>query len=284
MIAELKHTLRRLRGQTIGWSIGLALYSLMMVSFFSTLQDLSPTIEQLYESYPPELMAFFGDAFELSTPAGYVDTYFFSFMSLIIGIFAVGVGSGLLVGDEEKGILDLVLAHPIGRSALFWARGLAKVIVLSVVLLVSWLSWLLPAGAAGFEATAVELLLPFLPLWAVLVFFSSLAVLLSLVLPSARAAGLVAAALLVANWLLMGLSNLNENLQAFVEYTPLFYYQGGDAMGGLNWSWFLGLLAFALLFTLLAWWLFQRRDIRVGGERSWTLWRPWKRRMNHYEL
>jgi hypothetical protein len=26
-----------------------------------------------------------------------------------------------------------------------------------------------------------------------------------------------------------------------------------------------------LLLSALAWWLFQRRDIRVGGERSWSL-------------
>jgi len=32
-----------------------------------------------------------------------------------------------------------------------------------------------------------------------------------------------------------------------------------------------GLLGATLLLTLLAWVLFQRRDIRVGGERSWTL-------------
>ena len=34
MFAEFKHTLRRLRGQIIGWSIGLALYGLIRVSIF----------------------------------------------------------------------------------------------------------------------------------------------------------------------------------------------------------------------------------------------------------
>jgi len=27
----------------------------------------------------------------------------------------------------------------------------------------------------------------------------------------------------------------------------------------------------SLIFTLLAWWRFQRRDIRVGGEGGWNL-------------
>ena len=35
MLAEFKHTLRRMRGQIIGWSIGIGLYGLLMVSFYS---------------------------------------------------------------------------------------------------------------------------------------------------------------------------------------------------------------------------------------------------------
>ena len=30
LLTEFKHTLRRLRGQILGWGIGLALYGLMM--------------------------------------------------------------------------------------------------------------------------------------------------------------------------------------------------------------------------------------------------------------
>ena len=43
----------------------------------------------------------------------------------------------------------------------------------------------------------------------------------------------------------------------------------GDAIDGLNGSWFAGLLAAAGLFAGLAWWCFERRDIRVVGEGGW---------------
>jgi hypothetical protein len=68
------------------------------------------------------------------------------------------------------------------------------------------------------------------------------------------------------------LANINQDLKPIVKFTPLFcYYQGGDAVTGLNWGWLGGLLAVSMLFALLAWLLFGRRDIRVGGERSWHL-------------
>lgn len=270
MLAELKHTLRRMRGQIIGWGIGIGLYGLLMVSLFDSIQGIEG-FEEMIASYPPELLGFFGDMMGITTPKGYLDIYYFTYMNVIIGIFTVGAGASLLVGDEEKGILDLVMAHPLSRTALFWGRSLGLFVVTAVILLVGWLSWIIPARGSGMDLTWLEFLRPFVPLFAVLLLFGSSALLLSLLLPSARSAGMFAGGLLVGNFLLVGLSNTNDTLKEIVEYTPFHYYQGGAAIDGLNWEWLAGLLAATLIFVLLAWWRFQRRDIRVGGEGGWRL-------------
>jgi len=279
MFAEFKHTLRRLRGQSIGWAIGLALYSLLMVSLFDSIVQIEG-FEEMLASYPPELMAFFGgsDMLALTSPKGYIDLYFFNYMAVIVGIFTVGAGAGLLVGQEEKGILDLVMAHPVSRTALFWGRVLGFAIATAAVLLVSWLSWVLPAQGTSMDLTWIEFLRPFAPLFVQLLLFGTLALLLSLVLPSVRMAGMLTGGILVGNYLLLGLSNINEDLKAFIEYTPLYYYQAGKAVDGLNWEWLGGLLAVSAVLALLAWWRFRQRDIRVGGEGSWRLPAlPWSR-------
>jgi ABC-2 type transport system permease protein len=277
MWAELKHTLGRMRGQIIGWSIGVALYGVMMALLYPTVTGIED-LTQLYASFPEEMMAFFGDLMAINTPRGYLDTYFFAYMQLIIGILAIGGGAGLLVGDEERGILDLVLAHPVSRTALFWGRLLGLAVALLVVLLVGWLSWAIPAGSVGLELGWIELLLPFLPLFAVLMLFAALALLLSMLLPAGRSAGMLAGALLVGNFLLAGLSKISEDLEPVMDLTPLRYYQGGQAVEGLNWGWLAGLFAAALLLSAGAWLLFRRRDIRVGGERSWQMPRLLPRR------
>jgi len=270
MLAEFKHTLRRLRGQMIGWSIGLVLYSLMMVSIYSDIAQID--MDALLEYYPEDMMAFFGDAITaLNTPAGYLETYFFNYMTVIIGIFAVGSCARLLVGDEERGILDLVMAYPLSRSALFWGRLSGFVAALGIILLVSWLSWVIPSGSSGLDLTWIELLRPFVPLMVQLLLFAFLALLLSMLLPAARSAGWVTGALLVANYLMVGLANINEDLEAVVEYTPLHYYQGGQAVDGVNWEWQAVLFGIAVVFAGLAWWRFLRRDVRVGGEGGWRL-------------
>ena len=270
MLAELKHTLGRMRGQMIGWGIGLALYGLLLIWFYDSIVGME-NFQQFLQNYPEEMTAFFKSMTELNTPKGYLDTYYFGYMTLFIGILAISAGAGLLVGDEEKGILDLVLAHPVSRTALFCGRLLGLVAILAIVLAVSWLSWVIPSGGAGPKLTWIEFLRPFLPLFAVLLLFGTLALLLSMLLPSGRIAGMISGALLVADFLLLGLANSNQDLKSIVKFTPLYYYQGGDAVTGLNWGWLGGLLAVSALFALLAWLLFRRRDIRVGGERSWRL-------------
>jgi len=270
MFAEFKHTMRRLRGQMIGWGIGLALYGLMMVSMFDSIAGMEG-LEEMIASYPPEIMAFFGDMVAITTPKGYFDIYYSTYMTVIVGIFAIGVAAGLVVGDEEKGILDLVMAHPVSRAALFAGRLLAFVAATVVILLVGWLSWVLPSGSSGMDLTWIEFLRPFLPLFAELLLFGTLALLLSMILPSVRFANMITGGLLIGNFLLLGLAGTNESLQAVVEYSPLNFYQGGDAISGLNWGWLAGLLAVSAVLALLAWQRFQRRDIRVGGEGGWRL-------------
>ena len=238
MLAELKHCLSRRRGQIIGWAIGVALYGLLMASLFDSIVGIEG-FEEMMAAYPEDIAAFFGGLTAITTPKGYLDIYYFNYMPIIIGIFAVSMGAGLLVGDEEKGTLDLVMSHPISRTSLFWGRVLGSVAVMVLILLVGWLSWVLPAQSTSIDLTWIELLRPFAPMLAQLLLFGALALLLSLVLPSVRAAGMLTGGLLVGNYLLVGLSNLNQDLKAFIEYTPLYYYQGGKrwmAWTGRGWA------------------------------------------------
>lgn len=270
MVTEIKHTLRRMRGSMIGWGIGLFLYGLLMASFYSSMESMEDLVV-LLESYPQEMLAFFPSIFEIMTPAGYMDTYYFAYMTLIIGIFAVSAGGNLLVADEEKGILDLLLAYPVKRTGFFWGRLVGFIIATIVILVISWLGWLIPAGSSGLGLNALELLKPFLPLFVILILFGVAALLFSMLLPSARSAAGLAGALLVMNFLLIGLSNINPDLQPIYELTPLYFYQGGRAVSGLDWVNLLGLTAVTIVLALLAGWRFQQREIRVGGEGGWKL-------------
>ena len=74
---------------------------------------------------------------------------------------------------------------------------------------------------------------------------------------------------LVASYFITSLANVITELEPIAQLSPLTYYQGGEALDGLNLTWVIGLVLPALVFAVLAWWRFERRDIRVGGEGGW---------------
>jgi ABC-2 type transport system permease protein len=113
--------------------------------------------------------------------------------------------------------------------------------------------------------------LPFLPLLAQGVIYGSVALLLSQLMPSGRLAAACAGLLMVASYFLTSMSGLNESLAAVAQFLPYDYFQGGDALEGLDFVSLFGLLAASAALTALAWWRFERRDIRVAGEGGWRL-------------
>ncbi len=223
MLAEFKHTMRRLRGQIIGWGIGLGLYGAMIASFYPSVTGMGD-LAQFIESYPAEMKAFFKGMTAINTPGGYLDTYFFSMMPLIVGIMAVIVGAGLLAGDEEKGILELAMAHPVSRTQVFLGRALGFAAATAAVLAISWLSWLPLSQSSGLGLGWLEFLRPYLPLFAELMLFGMLALLAGLLLPASAVGAMLAGALLAGNFLVLGLAGLNTELEPFIRYTPLYYY------------------------------------------------------------
>jgi len=271
MITVFRYTLRRFRGQILGWGIALALLGVLLISIYDSFAGEQEQLAELTEIYPAEISAFFGDLSTFATPEGWVSIEFFSYMPLILGIFGVLMGSGLLASDEENGTLDLVLAHPVSRTALFFGRLLAFVTATVAILAISWLGFIVSMTWSSIDIGWSQMALPFLSVLAILLLFGTLALLLSMLLPSRRMAAMMAGLLLVAGFFITGLAKINEDLEPVAKFSPLNYYQTQDAFQGLNGAWLAGLLGSAVVFAALAWWRFLRRDIRVGGEGGWRL-------------
>jgi len=181
-------------------------------------------------------------------------------LPVIIGIFALIVGSGLFASDEESGGLDLIVAHPVSRTGLFWGRFLAFVGATVGILVLGWMGFSVLLGRSSLDVSWGQMALPFLPLLAQTLIYGTLAVLFSMLLSARRLAATAAGMVMVASYFLSSMASLNEDLALIARFLPYHYFQGGDAMSGLNMTWFLGLLALSALLALLAWWRFQRRE------------------------
>jgi ABC-2 type transport system permease protein len=243
-----------------------------MTSFYDSIANQKEQFEQLIQAYPKEIWAFFGGVVDFLSPEGFISVELYSYLPLVLGIFAVLAGSGLLVADEEKGFLDLLGAHPVSRTGLFFGRLLSFVAVALGILALVWLGMMVGVQWSTYMNFGWgQMWLPNLSVLASVLLFGTLSLFLSMVLPSRRLAASVGGLLLVASFFINGMAELNADVAKIADYLPMKYYQGGQAISGLNMEWFGGLMIAAVVFALLAWWRFERRDIRVGGEGGWGL-------------
>lgn len=270
-----RYTLSWFRGQILGWGLGIASLGLLIVAFFKVFGERQGDFMKMIESYPPEFLAFFGtDASGLLTPGGYLGMYGFSFLPIIIGFFAVLAGSSLIAGDEERGRLDLVIAHPVGRTAFFFGRVLAFVGATVAILLLGWLGFSVLLGSSSLEVTWGEMALPFVSLLGQALIYGTLGLLLSQFLPARNFATILSSLVMVVGYVLSSMASLNESLESAAKLFPYTYFQGSDAFTDFNLTWLFALLGVSMLMTLIAWWRFVRRDIRLSGEGSFRLQIP----------
>ena len=92
-----RHGLRRSRGQILGWGLALAVLGAWIISLYPTILSMWEQYRELLKSYPPEMLAFFGGVTDLTDPVAYLDFVFFSYMPIVVGIYAWGK-LGILLG------------------------------------------------------------------------------------------------------------------------------------------------------------------------------------------
>lgn len=273
MWTTLRYALAQLRGQILGWGLSLAGFGLMIVAFYDNFAaGQGQAMLDMIKAYPPEFLAFFGsNPANIVSPEGFLGMYAFSMLPPIFGIFAILVGSGLLAIDEERGRLDLILAHPVSRADIFWGRTIAFVAATLAICALGWLGFSLLLGRSALGLTWGQMALPFVPFAAQMIAYGALALVLSMLLPARSAAAAVAGLIMVGSYLLSSLARLEAGLQTAARLLPYEHYQGAAAIAGLDGVALLGLLMASALMALLAWWRFERRDVRVVGEGEWRL-------------
>ena len=272
-----RYTFIQMRGQIIGWGLGIALLGLLIVPFYDVFGGQQGQIQQLIENYPEEFLAFFGgDAASAVTPEGYLKMYAFSMLPIILGIFSVLAGSGLIVNDEERGRLDLIVTHPVGRTPLFFGRFLGLFSAALSIILIGWVGFGALLGQSSLGMNWGEIAIPFISLLVQIIIYAALAVLLSMLLPNRNLAAMGTGVVLVISYFVSSMVSLDERLEMAANFLPHHYYQVVLSFQELNLNWLFALLGISLGMVLIAWWLFTRRDIRLAGEGSWQLPKPFQ--------
>lgn len=258
-------TLFERRRSVLLWSIGLASMVFVMIAFFPTIKAKGTEFDRLLADYPPALLAIVGWTKEqtIASPAGYLQGELFSMMiPILLLVAAIGAGAATVAGEEERGTLELVVAHPVTRTRLVLEKVAAVVAVdllfgavLAITVIAGGPLFGLDIGVANVIAASLLAAL-------VAALFSVFA--LAVGAGTGRrslAVGLCAAGG-AALYLLNSLAPLVDSLRPWRRLSPFYYYAASEPLRhGLHPAHAVILAGASLAGAALAVWLFNRRDL-----------------------
>jgi ABC-2 type transport system permease protein len=263
LLALILHTSRSQARSVVIWGVALGLLSLITVSFFPSLEDQGQQLNELMESYPPELRDLFGmgEGTDLSTIEGFLASQVFSFMApLALAFFPILASAGAIAGAEERGTIDVLLGNPVPRWQLvvgnFVATAISTVGIVAILGLFTWVPAVLLDVDLSLEKTAEATL----NLWPLCMFFGGLAMLCSALFHRRALAIAIPGFVLVATYFINALGDTVEDLEDAQPLT-VFHYYGSAIEDGIDWSNFSGVTLAALVLVFLAALAFRRRDI-----------------------
>ncbi|MEN3306683.1 MAG: beta-exotoxin transport system permease protein [Micromonosporaceae bacterium] len=253
--------LRDARRGLLGWAVGVGAVALMYAAFYPSISK--PAFAQALENYPESLKRAF-NLQDITSPAGYLGSYVFGLLvPVLLVVFTVITGSRAIAGDEESGVLDLILAHPVSRTRLLLSRlgalAVEVVLICAVVYLllvaIAGPAKLASIGAGHLAAASAQLALFGLV-------FATLATAVGAATGKRAAAVAVTAVVAVAGYFANNLAPQVAGLHWAQKLSPFYWYTAGQPLRhGLQLGWCALLLGVSALLTAAAVTALARRDL-----------------------
>ena len=256
-------SLRDYRVPILGWGLGLGA---LMAVIFAAVPSVFATpaakaaVVSIGASY-----AWIAEPIKIDTPGGYA-TWKYGITILVVVIWPLLAGTGMLRGEEDRGSMDVLLSLPRGRVrvaleklAAMWTALLAMGLVIGLLTF---------AGAAKVSSDlSLGASVAFgLNLALICAVFLSIALLVSQFTQERRSASGVTAGILLVAIVVDMVHRVVPNTVWLSQLSPVYYNNLSRPLVpgyGANLGAMLFLLALSGLFSAAGVWLFARRD--VGG-------------------
>lgn len=260
----LVESLRERRRSLLWWGLGLAALVALNVAFYPSIRD-DPALSDYAKDLPESLRGLFaGGELDLTSPVGYLNSQIFALMApLVLLIFTIGAGAGAVAGEEERGILDLLLAQPLRRRDYVVQRfltlaGLVAALAISLLATVALGAWLVDLEIGFGKLLAASVSVGLLAL-----LFGTIALAVGAIRPGRAPALAVATGLAVTAWLLDGLGRAVEPLEPWRPVSPYYQALGQNPLReGALWQGWAILAAATVALVVCAAVGLERRDVR----------------------
>jgi ABC-2 type transport system permease protein len=251
------------RRSVAGWTVAILVVGCGYAAFWPTMNN--DQLQQLLENYPAAILEALNYT-DIASPQGYLTaTVYGLVVGVLVVVFAVTAGTRTIAGEEEAGILDLTLSHPVSRSSVALQRVAAVFTAILLIVGVFLLAMLVLAGPAQFDEIPAQNLAAMhvhLALFATL--FATLAFAVGAATGRRTWAFAVSAGAAVVAYAASGLLPQVEGLEWTKDYSAFTWLTGSAPLtNGLDLGHLAIMAGLSLLFVLLGAVVFARRDVAV---------------------
>jgi ABC-2 type transport system permease protein len=244
----LVEALRERRRSLLWWTLGLGALVALNVAFYPSVRD-DPALSDYAKDLPESVRALFaGGELDIASPAGYLNSQIFALTApLVLLIFSIGAGAGAVAGEEERGTLELVLAHPVRRRDFVVQRFLALAATVAALTLTLLATVAVGSRLVDLEIGFSKVLAATTGVGLLALLFGAVALATGGVRPGRTRAIAVAAGLAVAAWIFDGLAQSVDALEDWRAISPYYHALGQNPLReGAPW------LSWALLVAVTA--------------------------------
>ncbi len=244
-------------------AIGLGLVVFVYVPVYPSYRD-AGLLEMKDAGLPEDLATAMGFD-DLASPAGYLEGTLFGLLGpLLLIMFAAATGARAIAGDEEAGMLDLLLAHPVSRTRLVLERFGALAAAIALLGSVVWVATLAAISLAGIDIGADRITAAAVGLALLGLSFGAIALATGAISGSRGLVLGVTAALAVAAYLTHSFAPQVEGLEPLRNLSPFYYCLGSDPLRtGFHPGHLAMLEVIPLALLGIALWSFNGRDVAV---------------------
>jgi len=264
MFNLLFKTLRDKRFFILGWSLGLMFLGFAMTTFFTSFSG--GQIDQLLSSMPKALQGLVGNVQDWRELPGYIGSQIFDIrLPIFISILSILLAVSLTVGEEDKGQLRTLIALPISRRKIVFAKWIAIVVICFVASLAPVLG--VELGVLNIHKSIDQIVLVRLGLFTWLLVTALATVIFAVGISTGRRSLTtgIAIILTIGSFLLTTFSQAVDWLKDYEWLSFFHYFPAVDiAKGTIEWgnTLFYVVCIFAAFFIALI--AFARRDVKAS--------------------
>lgn len=257
----LRKSLQDQRWQVVGFGLVLAIVAALDIFIWPAYRETFQNVE-----LPPAFEAFLGGGdLSIATGPGFLSAEFYSWIPILLVVYAIIQGTGATAGEESSGTLDLLLAQPVRRTHLVLAKTAAVIIGSVLIVAIGYAGFLVSMPFVEIKVSLADTAIANTNMLPITLFFFGLSLWLGTLAPSRAMAVAGAIGVATAAYFVNTIAEAVDQLDPLKFASPFYYFGAGQSLvHGFTWWHVLLLLGIAVACVALALRVFDGKDIGVS--------------------